>query len=248
MVVAGGGATLLSGCKGSPTAASTGGEGAMGKPPVVEAVLSGRVGTEFSAGQSPVSGEAWRRVKWEALVNPGNSAKMTAPAQTAILYDAGRVYVGFICEQPMASHDVVSVFLDTLGTGKEYIEVKTGREGKTSTTWYRASMAPTAREDGSPNFAHPMSTVPGWDLKALEAKTWVEGNRWMAVVAIPLSTLPMPMQTVGKAGAVWRMNCLRVTKSGTTRVESLQSNLSKVYQGAQSVSPYRMAEVQLTGE
>jgi hypothetical protein len=244
--------SLLAGCKGNTTSAANLNR-TVGAPPTVAA----RLATGDVQSADPLSSDLWRNATWMTLTAPANTARTTATSRAAILFDAANLYVAFVnVKQPTLDtslRDAVSLYLDTTaaGDGREMIKVSVDAQGQPSCTWVRMASPPEQRPDGSPDLAHPVSTLPNQKIVGLWAKVG-EGTMdgvpaWTAVVAIPLRNLPTPLRTTATAGAHWKFNLLRnvVSGLGTARAEQLQANLSPVYVGAQEFAPYRMAELVL---
>jgi hypothetical protein len=242
-------AALLSGCKGNTTSAATSGNGAPSPPPIV---MADRAPTS-PLKADPLTDPQWLHADWAAFTAPANAARTTAPTRAAVLYDAANLYVAAICDNPASLHDQLAVFLDTTATGKEFIEITVDQAGQPAATWYRAAVAPTPHDDGSPNFAFPMGKIPDVSVPGMTAQVGAgqfQGRpAWTLVLAIPLKALPVPLIATPTPGAHWKLNILRTlaAPSSTTASgsETLQSNLSSVYLGAQRVAPYRMAELNL---
>jgi hypothetical protein len=242
------GVALLSGCKGNTQAASAGRH--TGKPPVVAARLMATGGAERN---DPLADTMWREAEWWPLVAPANTARTTPPSRAAVRYDAGTLYVAVINEMPEAGveaeEDVVSLFIDTSGEGKEMLQVTTDGGGGIRATWIRASTPVEPREDGSPNVGHPLDIRPDIRVAGLGAKVGrgLSGGReaWTVVLAVPVTGMPAVMQALPEPGKRWRFNVLR---SVTQRGEQYQANLSPVYVNAQAASAYRMAELEFAGE
>ncbi|HVX85437.1 MAG TPA: hypothetical protein VH253_11700 [Phycisphaerae bacterium] len=250
-LLAGGSLALLSGCKGNTTAAAML-EKVVTPPPAATALpASGNPGLA-----DPLTDLPWVGTHFSQFGSPINTDQTTPATRGAILYDPSHVYVAFVSDTAglPAKSDSVSMYLDSTagGNGTEMIEVRVGHDGKVAASWIRSATPATKRDDGSPDFLHPLSTIPGVTIEGLTAKVRDEtdhGRRvWTAVVGIPVKSLPMPLRASPQPGEHWKVNLLR-TVSGSTGEgsgELLQSNLSPVYVNAQAVSPYRMADLYLS--
>jgi hypothetical protein len=249
-LIAGGGAALLGGCKGNTQAAAIN-ERLAGKPPVVAA----RHGTPLGvAGQADsLLSSAWGKAEWWPLVAPANTAHTTPASRAAALYDAGTLYVAVISELPEAgreaAQDVVSLYLDSSGKGKEVLQVTTDMRGVTRCAWIRSGVAVGPLEDGAPDLAYPLDIRPDFQVRGLAARVGqglAEGRAvWTVVFTVPVAGLPVLMQSVPGPGARWKFNVLRTLTRGGGQY---QANLSPVYVNAAAASAYRMAELKFVGE
>lgn len=242
--------SLFAGCKGNMTSAAIP-ERAVGTPP---SVLAYPVTADLRTAD-PLSTPAWRNASWLSLTAPANTTRTTAPASAAILFDPGTLYVAFISNRQPTSvtRDTVSLYLDTTpaGDGTEMIKVSVDQTGDATCTWIRTSSPAVRRTDGSPDFAHPVTSIPDINVLGLWSRVG-EGTRngtpvWTAVVGVPLKSLPPPLRTSANPGTHWKFNLMRnvVEGGGTPKVEQLQANLSPVYVGAQEFAPYRLADLVL---
>jgi hypothetical protein len=240
-------AALLGGCKNNTSSAATP-ERRVGKPPVVR--------PQFAQGPlcdaDPVSSPVWRAAAWWALAAPANTARTTAPAQGAVLFDEDTLYVAVINDLPpftdADSRDAVALFLDTKGEGKELLQVTVDSSGQTQCAWIRTGAAIEPLADGSPNLGYPLDVRPNYPLAGLgvQVRQGVFEGRpvWTAVLAVPVAGMPALMQVLPAKDTHWKFNVLRMYMVGTgSRGDVMQANLSPVYVGAQAVSPYRMAEL-----
>jgi hypothetical protein len=249
-LVAAGSLTLLSGCKGNTTSAAIL-EKVVSPPPTVTALPA----EPKAALADPLTELPWATTHFSPFVSPINTDRSAPPARAALLYDANNLYVAFISDTANTApdQDTVSVFLDSSPNtdGKQLLQVSVRHDGTAAATWMYAAEAPTKRDDGSPNFHHPLVTVPNYALDGLVAKTrdaQEKGHRvWTAVVTIPLKSVPLPLRTSPTPGSHWKVNLLRtVTTDLAGNRQRVQSNLSPVYVDAQPVSPYRLAELFLS--
>ena len=229
---------------------------------------------------NPLTSSLWRRANWSHLVAPINDTRGAPPTQVACAYDATQLYVAFICADNEVylgapaknpwERDSVELWIDTAAVphvdssgrpesapraaGCEVMRVVATPQGEAFTYWYRAASPPKPRDDGSPDFTHPISMISNVQVQGLKVKAAsgvLEGQRvWTAVVALPLAKLPAQMRTHPEAGAHWHANLIRndwiKTSEGTH--DLLQSNFAPVYQSAQAVSPYRMADLVLDSD
>ena len=246
-LIAAGFAALLGGCKNNTSSAATP-ERRVGKPPVVR--------PQFVQGPvrdaDPVSSPVWRDAAWWALTAPANTARTTAPAQSAVLFDEGTLYVAVINDLPPAtdadSRDAVALFLDTKGEGRELLQVTADSSGQAQCAWIRTDAAIEPLADGSPNLGYPLDVRPNFPLAGLDVQVRhgvFEGRAvWTVVLAVPVAGMPGLMQVLPTKEARWKFNVLRMYMVGTgSRREVMQANLSPVFVGAQAVSPYRLAEL-----
>ena len=264
----------LGGCKERSAPASAGAT----LPPAP--VLHAEPVTANPLGCDPLTAPLWRRANWSHLGSPINDNRGAPPTQVACAYDATNLYVAFICSgndvetEPAAKNpweqDSVELWLDTAAVprvdatgqpeslpravGCEVIRVVATPQGQAYTFWYRAASPPKPRDDGSPDFAHPISMIPNIAVQGLKVKAGagvLDGQHvWTAVVALPLAKLPAQLRAQPEAGAHWHANLIRndwIQTSAGTR-DLLQSNFSPVYQSAQAVSPYRMADLVLDSD
>jgi hypothetical protein len=250
-VAAAGSLALLSGCKGNTTSAAIL-EKVVTPPPTVTALpASGK-----PALADPLTDLPWVGTHFFTFVSPINTDRSAPPARGALLYDASMLYVAFVSDTGAASpdQDMVSVYLDSsaAGDGTQLLQVAVRHDGAATATWMYASAPAAKREDGSPNFQHPLATVPNYPVEGLSVKTrdaQEHGRRvWTAVVGIPLKEVPLPLRSSPQPGSHWKVNLLRTVTMETAGGgrQQLQSNLSPVYVDAQPVSPYRMAELFLS--
>ncbi len=205
----------------------------------------------------PLAGGCWANARWMPLVAPANTERTTAPVTAATLYDSRCLYVAFVSNNPAGAValDTVTVFLDTSAArnGSDMLQVTIRNDGLAACSWLRDAEPPLkAHDDGSPDLFHPVSRIPNVPIAGLVAKTSqsiANGTGvWTAVVAIPLASLPTPLRSAPTPGTRWKLNLLRTTvlpDSGNGS-EQLQANLSPIFVGSQAVSPYRMADLELT--
>ncbi len=223
----------------------------------------------------PIGHRAW----FHCPVN--EYCRSAPPTQVACAYDATHLYVAFVCasndiqaDVPNAKpweNDSVEIWLDTASAPKtdeqnrpmpshavgcEVFRIVATPAGSAYTYWYRSATPPQPQEDGTPNFAHPitmnpvpLSKVPGLKVKIGQG---VVNNQpvWTAVVALPLASLPPQLRVKAEPGAHWHANLIRNDwiKTPHGNRDLLQSNFAPVYQSAQAVSPYRMADLVLDTE
>jgi len=204
---------------------------------------------------NPLTDAAWRKAPWVSLSLPLNDSRPVPPTRAAIMYDPKHLYVAFICSTTddatrAPSDDTAELWLDTsaAGDGREFLSVIVNRQGSAAVTWYRTDLAPQPNEDGSPNFLHPFRILSNYKVPGLQVKAapgLVDGAPvWTATLDIPMFDLPTPLQSTPKPGASWRANLIRTNIVTTaSRRAILQSNFAPVQAGAQSVAPYRMAEL-----
>ena len=227
---------------------------------------------------SPLVDPLWLKANWSRLVPPLNDNRSAAPTQVACAYDANNLYVAFVCASNEMyagvargkpwENDSVEVWLDTASTpmmdeqgqpmpahaaGCEVFRIVATPAGGAYTYWYRSATPPQPQEDGTPNFAHPitmnpvaLNKVPG--LKVKFGNGTLDGQAaWTAVVALPLASLPKPLSTKPQPGAHWHANLIRNDwiKTPEGNRDLVQSNFAPIYQSAQAVSPYRMADLVL---
>jgi hypothetical protein len=250
-LLAGGSVALLSGCKGNTSAAAMM-ERSVTPPPTLHAY-------PLTAGQplaDPTLAPVWSNARWLPLVAPANTDRTTAPASAAVLYDARYLYVATISNVPAGPVvlDTVSIYLDSsaAGNGADMLNLTVNAAGSVSSAWIRDAEPPTkGRDDGTPDFFHPVSRIPDVAIPGLLIKTF-QGTQngtpvWSAVVAIPLKSLPLPLRSSPLAGTSWKLNLLRTTLLPDTGsgVEQRQANLSPIFVGSQPVCPYRMATLEL---
>ncbi|MCL2641232.1 MAG: hypothetical protein FWD53_10335 [Phycisphaerales bacterium] len=253
------GGVPLVGCKDKPTTAANP-DKSVGPPPLV---LATRVAmTDWKASESdPLSDPVWGQANWYLLLAPMNTSRSTPPVRVAMVYDADALHVAFVNDSvppppaPVA-RDVAAVFLDTskAANGTEMVLVTVDSAGLCRCTWIRAGTPAVAKEDGSPEMSHPLDRLPDYAVKGLGAvvhHTTLNGEPvWTSVVTIPFKTLPLPLRVTSSpplGGERWKINLLRTitTADSGNGSQQLQANLSPVYLGAQAVSPYRMAVVEL---
>jgi len=253
------GGVLLIGCKDKPTTAANP-DKPVGPPPLVQAT---RVAvTDWKAGESdPLNDPVWGKANWYLLQAPMNTSRTTPPVRVAMVYDSDALHVAFVNDSvpppPAAvARDVVAVFLDTskAANGTETVLVTVDSAGLCRCTWIRAGTPAVAKEDGSPELSHPLDRLPDYvvkDLGAVVHHTTFNGEAvWTTVVTIPFKALPLPLRVPPpspQGGERWKINLLRTitTVDSGNGSQQLQANLSPVYLGAQAVSPYRMAVVEL---
>ena len=259
------------GCKGDSAPAPTNGHNASAR--TVLHVLP----TTADPMADPLSAPAWRYVHWTTLTPPLNDSHLPPFTRVAALYqnkslvengrsvEAGFLYVAFVCAAPelnaanlSSEHDMAEVWLDTSAAqnGTEFFSLSVNPAGQTWRNWYRSSLPPKPKADGSPNLTHPISRMPDYPVPGLLSKVGqgsVNGEKvWTVVLQIPLKGLPLPLrppQALAKEGARWQVNLLRsywVGKEGQPR-ELLQANLAPVHRACQGFSPYRMADLLLEG-
>jgi len=242
--------SLFAGCKGNTTAAAVP-ERAVGAPPSIHAYpVAGDVRTA-----DPLSSPIWRNAPWMELTAPANTQRTTPATSAALLFDSNTLYVAFISEKSATpvSRDVVSLFLDTTtsGAGLEMVKVYIDNTGEASCTWIRGSSPAEKRADGMPDYSHPVTSFPDYQVTGLWSRvsqgTQNGSTVWTAVVGVPLKNLPPPLRASVTPGTHWKFNLMRNVTSagGTGHVEQLQANLSPVHVGAQEFAPYRLADLVL---
>ncbi len=179
------------------------------------------------------------------------------------MYAPNHLYAAFISATSSdntcsPSDDTAELWLDTSASrdGKEFVSIIVNRLGAVSVTWYRTDVTPQPKDDGTPDFFHPFCIFSHYPVPGLRAKTAPgvsDGHPvWTATLDIPLGSLPIPLQTTAQTGASWRVNLIRTNivrtddaPNAAPRREILQANFAPVQPGAQSVAPYRMAELTL---
>jgi len=249
-LTAAGSLALLSGCKGNTTSAALP-EHHVGPPPVLVAMP-----VTIESQNRDLTSSGWQATSWMPFSSTIDSTLMTPSTRAAALYSPAMLYLAAISTKSTdlssTCTDSISFYLDTQAAGKELLEVRTDPTGKTVCTWMRSNAPAQPLEDGSPNLGFPVFSTPNIVVKGLTCQTTEtttpEGAAWTAVVGIPLASLPTPMQVAPKPGTAWKLNIVRtITQpaAGGTRTQRLESNLSPIFSGAQAVSPYRMAELQL---
>jgi len=240
-------AAPLAGCKNNSSSAATV-EHRAGKPPVVVAQFA----PDSLLDAGPLSSPAWQNAAWSPLIAPANTSRTTAPTKAAVLFDAATLYVAVISALPTAPDpagpDAVSLFLDTKGDGRELLQVSADSAGTTRCAWIRSNVAIEPLDDGSPNLGYPLDVRPAYQLAGLNAqiRTGVfEGQPvWTLTLAVPVAGMPALMQVPPANDAHWKFNILRTyLADGAGQRAVMQSNLSPVYINAQTVSPYRMADL-----
>ena len=245
------------GAKAIPSAAAMM-ERTIGPPPVV----SVRWTAADPLHADPLTSDLWNKAPWMSLVQPANSERSTPLCKARLLVDSRHLYVAFASElapgetaaaatasAPDAppDRDLVSLFLDIKGDGTEILQFSAGPSGRTACTRIRASVAPTPREDGTPNMNQPLELIPHWSTDGVETIPGAghsDGRPvWTAVFSVSFQSLPLPFHVTPAGGEKWKFNLLRTISS---EGDLLQANLSLVFVGAQSVSPYRMAELDVS--
>ena len=252
---AGGGLTVLTGCKNTTSAAEA--SKTVGPPPTIRISAL----PQGAPVANPITDPAWQNTQWYLLVPPSSTPHTTSETRAALLYDADNLYVAFVSnkpDQPAApDNDIVSVYLDTIGDGTEVVRIDQPSDASAPTcTWIRSTVTAatreaTAKSSGGLDTAHPIVEIPFVPVKGLTAHTQnlttSGASAWTTVLTIPLQSLPLPLRTSGSPGAHWKVNLLRTTVTGdpNSGSEVLQSNLSPVYRGGQSRCQYRMAQMVL---
>lgn len=252
-------AALFAGCKGNSSAAAMM-ERTVGPPPVVN--VHWAAANPLHA--NPLSGDLWKHAPWMSLVQPANSDRSTPACKARVLVDRERLYVAFVSElaagETLASppstapdehappdRDLISLFLDIKGDGTEILQFSAGPSGRSDCTRIRAAIAPTPREDGTPNMNQSVELIPHWQVDGLETVAGAgesDGRPvWTLVYSIPFQSLPLPFRVTPAGGEHWKFNLLRTISADG---DLLQANLSPVFVGAQAVSPYRMAELDVS--
>ncbi len=249
LIIIAGSLAQLSGCKGNTTSAALPGATPVVPPPTVSAYP---VATDIRQAD-PLQDPTWLHAQWFTFLPPINTTLSTPTTHAAILYDAANLYVAVVSRRTPAVHDTISLFIDTTCSGKQLLEVSCDSLGKTDATWYHSAMAAAPKDDGTPNLAHPLSTIPELPIPGLSTNLRsanINGtDLWTVVLTIPTKMLPQALRTSPSADAHWKVNLIRtLTVPSATDANSLeyrQSNLSQVFQGAQPVSPYRLADLRL---
>jgi hypothetical protein len=224
---------------------------------------------------NPLTNPLWRKANWGRLVSPVNDTRSAPPTEVACSYDANNLYVAFVCASDDIDmtaagprpweHDSVELWLDTASptrpdikgfdtpiraAGCEVFRILATPKGEVFTYWYRAAEPPKPREDGSPDYTHPLSMnlahIAGLQVRAGTAQ--LNGQpAWTTVMVLPLNSLPAQLRAAPEPGTHWHANLIRnewiTTQDG--KQDLLQSNFSPVYESAQAVSPYRMADLVL---
>jgi hypothetical protein len=226
----------------------------------------------------PLANPLWRKANWGRLVSPVNDTRTTPPTEVACAYDANNLYVAFVCASDNIDmsaagnrpweHDSVELWLDTASpahptakgfdapsraAGCEVFRILATPKGEVFTYWYRSAEPPKPKEDGSPDYTHPLSMnlahIAG--LQVRSGMTKLNGQAaWTTVLALPLGSLPAQLRAQTEPGTHWHANLIRnewvATQDG--KQDLLQSNFSPVYESAQAVSPYRMADMVLDSD
>lgn len=162
-----------------------------------------------------------RPQEWEGaavvdrLERPTTGGVVETPATTAkLLWDEKHLYVAFICEDAFiqstyAKHDdelwnqdVVEVFLDPDGDGKNYYELQASPAGVTFDSFlpeyrknqndWESGMNAAARVDGTLNSEKGQDTA------------------WTVEMAIPFSAIQHAPSSPPKVGDTWRANLFRI--------------------------------------
>lgn len=217
-------------------------------PPTITAQpINADLATTLTAAD-PLSQPAWRNVRWTKLAGPLHASREAAPTWAAIAYDSARVHVAVLgaTTNVVQGRDTFTIWLDTSAAqnGTEQLELKLTDDGAVTTTWHRSANPAMPKDNGTPNFLHPMSSLPGITINGLTTKiTRGQFNgeaAWGAVVSIPLDQTPAPLRMSPLApGGSFKLNVIR-THQAPGNVTA-QANLSPVWVGAQVVSPQRMS-------
>jgi len=241
------GAALLGGCKGNSTAAAM-----VRREPVTAAPVSVPWAKGDVLHADPMSSDLWKSATIVALGAPANTEHTTLPCRAKLLVDSQHLYVAFISEradEPAGlDRDLVSLYLDNSREkdGREIVQLSAGPGGQITCNWIRAAVAAEPRPDGTPDLTHPVSMIPNWKVEGLVAAVGngeLDGKpAWTVVMAIPIDRLPLPFRTMPAMGARWKFNLMRTVMA---EGDLLQANYSPVAVGAQAVSPYRMAELDI---
>jgi hypothetical protein len=144
--------------------------------------------------------------------------------------------------------DVISLYVDTAGKGKEILQITTDARGVTQSAWIRSNVPAEPKEDGSPNLGYPLDIRPDFKIDGLTTRVgqgMVEGRAvWTVTMAVPVAGMPPVMQVVPGSAQSWKFNVLRtITRGGA----QYQANVAPVWVNAQAVSAYRMAELTFEG-
>lgn len=153
-----------------------------------------------------------------------NLDSTTAPVKTTakMLWDNKYLYLAIVCEDssvwsdiekrdgPLWDQDVIEIFIDPDGDGKNYIEVGIAPNG----TICDILMSKSYFEGGTYNL--------DYNIQGLICKSVVEGNlnssngskQWICEVAIPFKGFPSKqLVEVPRAGYIWRVNICRMDKT-----------------------------------
>lgn len=249
--------SLLTGCSGNSAPASTGNPADTPIPVVKAEPVEGDPSLS-----DPTTDPVWLSAQWHTFTHPLNDSRPGQLTRAAMLYDSHHLYVAVVCvdnqirssisgSQKVTDQDSVELWLDTSDEqgerGTELVSIAANSNEATSVTWYRSTVSPKPKADGTPDFSRPISKIVDKEISGLRVHAGrgvLEGKEaWGVTFAIPLKNLPTPLQTVGKVGATWHVNAIRydwqVNKAGESNV--IVSNLSPVFVGSQQVSSYRMS-------
>lgn len=220
----------------------------------------------------PTTDPIWTSAQWHSFTHPLNDSRPGQLTRAAMLYDANHLYVAVVCVdnqvrgsvssagQKVTDQDSVELWLDTADEtgertterGTELVSIAASSTEATSVTWYRSTVSPKAKADGTPDFSRPISKIVDKEIAGLRVHAGrgvVDGKEaWGVTFAIPLKSLPTPLQTVGRVGTTWHVNAIRYdwqTRGNEPTV--IVSNLSPVFIGSQQVSSYRMSPLILDG-
>jgi hypothetical protein len=198
------------------------------------------------------------------------SPGLKAIPQTAVLlqWDRANLYVRFVCEgdaeiyspfsgrdAPYYKGDVVEVFLDVIGDGREYVELEVSPNNGVLDQIYLCTTEPKCGANGvleAGIIDRDLWIFPSWNLDGLRTAARRNGKGgWIVDMAIPASILKRTGRKEFGPMAI-RANFLRYdyprkeqgARGGNDR-EFVPLNWSSVEAGCPHISPSRMGRLQL---
>jgi len=175
-------------------------------PPSVQIPHSDQVPALSASFDDPSWNGAAKIVGLQLSENPPYNPT-TVPQTTVLLkWDRDNLYVRFICEgdqeiyspfsgrdAPYYKGDVVEVFLDPKGDGREYVEIEVSPNNGVLDQIYLCTAEPKYKANGrlEPAFIdRDLWTFPSWNLDGLRTAAANHGSKgWIVDMAIPASIL-----------------------------------------------------------
>ena len=194
------------------------------KEPMIREYVVKRAGEKISI-DGKLDERAWKNaVDTEEFVIHQNGAKASFATRARMIWDDDNLYVAFTVEDEdvwatMENHDehlwneeVVEIFIDPDGDGRNYIEIQVNPLGTTLDILLNRQYSKGGRADF------------GWTLEGFESAVTVEGKlneekgkdkRWICEVAIPFESVSPVAPSLAYPpadGDSWRINVCRMEK------------------------------------
>jgi hypothetical protein len=233
------------------------------EPPVLDVPLASVTPAVGADPADPAWTAAARIAELTPSVNRDKVVAQLQPTQVLLLWDDGHLYVRFIChdtrihsdftkrDEPLYKADVVEVFLDVVGDGRQYFELQVSPGNVVFDQNITVTAEPKHQADGVLEWAivgRDLWLDLGYTMKGLRTATsrvTLEGGApgWIVDLAIPAK---FALRRVGTdrftAGQQLRANLLRYDYPAE---ELHAGNWSPVRHGCPHISPARMGRLRL---